>query len=421
MKVDENGNWRAFRHRNFRILFAANSFANVGTWAQRVAQDWLVLELTNSGTALGVVTALQFVPVLFLSLHGGVLGDRFDKQKVLIFTNLGGWFSSGLLGLLVITDQVQIWHVYALAFSLGASSAIDAPVRQAFSAEVVGHADIGNAVSLNSANFNAARIVGPALSGLLIAAFGTGPSFIINSFSFLIVIYSLIHLRKDEFFLVPKSPGVGNVREGIRYVRARPDLYVVMIVVFFMATFGLNFQIFNALSVTQTFKGGAVSFGLLGTFLAFGSLSGALISARLESRRNTMFVVYGALAFGASVVVLSFMPTYISYAVWLPICGFTALTTAISANGLIQSRTDPGLRGRVMGIYLLVFLGGTPAGSMLVGVSAEHLGVQITIGICGFVTSLAAAVVWIKYRHRVEPPASFSIDFVLPPDYEDKR
>lgn len=420
MKVDENGNWRAFRHRNFRILFAANSFANVGTWAQRIAQDWLVLELTNSGTALGVVTALQFVPVLFLSLHGGVLGDRFDKRKVLFFTNLGGWFSSGLLGLLVITDHVQIWHVYALAFSLGASSAIDAPVRNAFSAEVVGHADIGNAVSLNSANFNAARIVGPAASGALIAAFGTGPSFIINSFTFLIVIYSLVRLRKDEFFLVPKSQGVGNVREGIRYVRARPDLYVTMIVIFFMATFGLNFQIFNALSATQTFQRGAVSFGLLGTFLAFGSLSGAIISARLEKRRSTMFIVYGAFVFGATVMVLAFMPTYFSYALWLPFCGFAALTTAISANGLVQSHTDPGLRGRVMGIYHLVFLGGAPAGSTLVGLSAEKIGVQFTIGVCGFITSLAAAFVWVKYRHKVETPESFAIDFVLPPGYENK-
>lgn len=420
MKVDENGNWRAFRHRNFRILFAANSFANVGTWAQRIAQDWLVLELTNSGTALGIVTGLQFLPVIFLSLHGGVLGDRFDKRKVLVFTNLGGWFSSGLLGLLVMTNQVEIWHVYALALTLGASSAIDAPVRQAFSAEVVGHSDIGNAVSLNSANFNAARIVGPAASGALIAAFGTGPSFIINSFTFLIVIFSLARLRKSEFFPMPKSRGVGNVREGIAYVRARPDLYVTMIVVFFMATFGLNFQIFNALSATKTFGRGAVSFGLLGTFLAFGSLSGALISARLEKRRSTMFIVYGAFTFGATVMVLAFMPTYLAYALWLPFCGFAALTTAISANALIQSNSDPGLRGRVMGIYHLVFLGGTPVGSTLVGLSAEKFGVQITIGICGAITSLAAVVVWIKYRHRVATPESFAIEVVLPPGYDNK-
>ena len=285
---------------------------------------------------------------------------------------------------------------------------------------MVGHADIGNAVSLNSANFNAARIVGPAASGALIAAFGTGPSFIINSFTFLIVIYSLVRLRKDEFFLVPKSQGVGNVREGIRYVRARPDLYVTMIVIFFMATFGLNFQIFNALSATQTFQRGAVSFGLLGTFLAFGSLSGALISARLEKRRSTMFIIYGAFVFGATVIVLAFMPTYFSYALWLPFCGFAALTTAISANGLVQSHTDPGLRGRVMGIYHLVFLGGAPAGSTLVGLSAEKIGVQFTIGVCGFITSLAAAFVWVKYRHKVETPESFAIDFVLPPGYENK-
>lgn len=420
MKVDEKGNWRSFRHRNFRILFAANVFANIGTWAQRIAQDWLVLELTHSGTALGLVTALQFLPVLFLSLHGGALGDRFDKRKVLVFTNLGGWFSSGAMGILVVTQNIQIWHVYLLALTLGASSAIDAPVRQAFSAEVVGHSDVGNAVSLNSANFNAGRIVGPAISGGLIAAFGTGPSFLINSFSFLIVIFSLMNLHKNEFFPVPQSQSMRNVMEGIRYVRARPDLYVTMLVVFFMATFGLNFQIFNALSATKTFNRGAVSFGLLGTFLAVGSLSGALLTARLEGFRRTMFVVYGAMVFGVCVTILALMPTYLTYAIWLPFCGFTALTTVITANSLMQINTDPVLRGRVMGIYLLVFLGGAPVGSPLVGVMAEQVGVRFTIGGCGLITLIAAVIIWFRYRDKVELPESFALEFVLPPTYDNK-
>jgi MFS family permease len=258
VRIDETGNWRAFRHRNFRILFAANAISNIGTWAQRIAQDWLVLQLTHSGTYLGLVTAAQFTPVLFLSLHGGALADRFDKQKVLIVTNLAGGLSSGILGLLVVTHQVRLWHVFLLAFLLGVANAVDAPVRQSFVAEVVGHSDVGNAVSLNSANFNAGRLIGPGVSGAMIAAFGTGPSFLLNGASYLLVIFSLMKLSKSEFQVQAQSRGLANVREGLRYVKARPDLYAVMIVIFFMATFGLNFQIFNALAATKVFHRGAM-------------------------------------------------------------------------------------------------------------------------------------------------------------------
>lgn len=420
MRINETGNWRAFRHRNFRILFAANAISNIGTWAQRIAQDWLVLQLTHSGTYLGLVTALQFTPVLFLSLHGGALADRFDKQKVLIATNLAGGLSAGVLGLLVTTHHVKLWHVFLLAFMLGVANAVDNPVRQSFVAEVVGHSDLGNAVSLNSANFNAGRLIGPGVSGALIAAFGTGPSFLLNGASYLLVILSLMYLRKSEFYLLPRSAGVANVREGLRYVKARPDLYVVMIVIFFMATFGLNFQIFNALAATKIFHRGAMSFGLLGTFVAIGSFSGAIISARLEGLRKTMFVAFGAMAFGTSIFVLAFMPTYMAYAIWLPVCGFTALTTLISANSLMQINSDPVVRGRVMGIYLLVFLGGAPIGSPLIGWTAEKIGVRTTLAICGAITALAALFAFQRYRHKVEVPKDFSVDVVLPPPYENK-
>lgn len=420
MRINETGNWRAFRHRNFRILFAANAISNIGTWAQRIAQDWLVLQLTHSGTYLGLVTALQFTPVLFLSLHGGALADRFDKQRVLIATNIAGGLSAGILGLLVTTHHVRLWHVFLLAFLLGVANAVDAPVRQSFVAEVVGHSDVGNAVSLNSANFNAGRLIGPGVSGALIAAFGTGPSFLLNGGSYLLVIASLMYLRKSEFYSLPRSGGIANVREGLRYVRARPDLYVVMIVIFFMATFGLNFQIFNALAATKVFHKGAMSFGLLGTFVAIGSFSGAIISARLERFRRTMFVVYGALTFGTSIIILAFMPTYIAYAIWLPICGFIALTTLISANSLMQVNSDPVVRGRVMGIYLLVFLGGAPLGSPLIGWAAEKTGVRATLAACGAITVLAALYAFQRYRHRVAVPEDFSVDVVLPPPYNDK-
>ncbi|MGI9144820.1 MAG: MFS transporter, partial [Candidatus Planktophila sp.] len=312
MKINERGNWRSFRHRNYRILFAANAISNIGTWAQRIAQDWLVLELTNKGSYLGLVTALQFAPFIFFSLHGGALADRFNKRKVLIWTNIAGGLSAGILGLLVLADVVNIFHVCILALMLGISSAIDGPVRQAFTSEVVGEEDVSNAVSLNSANFNAGRLIGPAVSGLLIAAFDTGPSFMLNAASYVFVIIALIALKEESFFSRTTSHAITSVREGLRYAKARPDIYVVLLIVFFMSTFGLNFQIFNALMARQAFNRGPASYGLLGTFMAVGSLSGALLSTRLERFRSVRFIISASIVFSISVIVISFMPNYIS-------------------------------------------------------------------------------------------------------------
>ena len=413
LSVNEEGNWRSFRHRNYQILFPANALSNIGAWAQRIAQDWLVLELTNSGTYLGLVTALQFAPVLLFSLHGGALADRFNKRKVLIATNIGGGLSSAVLGILVMTGVVALWHVFLLAFILGISTAIEGPVRQSFTNEVVGPEDLPNAVSLNSANFNAGRLIGPAVSGFLIAAFGTGPSFLFNAFSYLFVILALTQLNEKAFFTTEKSTSMTNVREGIAYVRARPDLYVVMAMVFFIATFGLNFQIFNALMATKVFGKGPASYGLLGTFIAIGSLSGALISARLEGFRKTLFVVRAGIVFSIVVMILSLMPTYLAYALWLPVCGLAALTTLITANSIVQVNTDPAIRGRVMGLYLLIFMGGTPFGSPLIGVMSELIGTRETIAACGAISLTATTIIYSKYRNKVGLPQDISISTVL--------
>jgi MFS family permease len=412
--VKEDGNWRSFRHRNYRILFPANTVSNIGSWAQRIAQDWLVLELTNNnGTYLGLVTAVQFAPVLFFSLHGGKLADRFNKRKVLILTNILGGSASLGLGALVITEHIQLWHVFVLAAVLGISTAIDAPVRQSFTTEVVGQTDLPNAVSLNSANFNAGRLVGPAVSGGLIAAFGTGPSFIINGLSYFFVIAALLNLNEKAFFYQDRPKSDGNIREGIAYAKARPDIYVVMLMVFFLATFGLNFQIFNALMATQEFGLGPASFGLMGTFIAIGSLTGAIGSARLERFRNTKFVIRGGVAFSASIMMLSILPNYISYVIWLPICGLTALTTLVSANSIVQTSTDPAIRGRVMGLYLLIFMGGTPFGSPLIGATTDLIGIRPTIALCGGISLFASLFIWFKYKNRVEVPADTSVATVL--------
>ena len=407
-------NWRSFRHRNFRILFPANTISNIGSWAQRIAQDWLVLELTNNnGTYLGLVTAVQFAPVLLFSLHGGALADRIDKRKVLIATNIIGGAASIGLGFLVIADVVQLWHVFVLAGVLGISTAIDAPVRQAFTSEIVGADDLPNAVSLNSANFNGGRLVGPAISGLLIAAFGTGPSFLINGASYFFVIFALIKLNQTEFFHQDQAKSLGNIREGIAYAKARPDIYVVMIMVFAISTFGLNFQIFNALIATQEFGLGPASFGLMGTFIAIGSLSGAIGSTRLERFRTTRFVIKGGMLFSISIMVLSLLPTYATYIAWLPICGLTALTTLISANSIVQTSTDQVIRGRVMGLYLLIFMGGTPFGSPLIGLATDLIGIRATIALCGAISLCASLFVWIKYRNKVGTPEDISVAAVL--------
>jgi MFS family permease len=412
--VDKDGNWRAFRHRNFRILFPANALSNIGTWAQRIAQDWLVLELTdNNGGALGLVTAVQFAPFLLLSLHGGALADRFNKRKLLIWTNIVAALACYGIGILVIIEKIELWHVFVGAGVLGISSAIDAPIRQAFTSEIVGHSDVANAVSLNSANFNAGRLVGPALSGFLIARFSTGPSFIINATTYLFVIAALFAMREKEFFLQKKEETLGTIREGIRYALARPDLYVVMMLVFFSATFGLNFQIFNALMATKEFGKGPASYGLLGTFIAVGSLTGALLSARLERLRNTRFIIKLGIAFSSSVLILSIAPSYLWYSLWLPICGITALTMLISANSYVQTHSDPAVRGRVMGIYLLIFLGGTPFGSLLIGWMTETIGVRQTVAACGGISLAAALTIWVIYRDRVEEPADLRVSSVL--------
>jgi MFS family permease len=422
MRVDENGSWRSFRHRNYRILFPANAVSNIGSWAQRIAQDWLVLELTdNNGYYLGLVTAIQFAPFLFFTLHGGLLADRVNKRLALVVTNTFGGLSALTLGILVMSGNIQLWHVFACAAVLGISGAIDAPIRQSFTSEIVGHADLANAVSLNSANFNAGRLVGPAISGFLIAHYGTGPSFIINAASYIAVNIALLSMRESEFFYREAKKTLGTIREGFAYVKARPDLYVVMIAVFFAATFGLNFQIFNALMARGEFNKGAASFGLLGTFIAVGSLSGALISARLEKQRNTMFVIRMGTVFSIAVMALSIMPTYTLYAIWLPFCGFSALTMLITANSLMQMHSDPAIRGRITGIYLLIFMGGTPFGSLAIGYLVEAIGVRESVAVCGGISLIGMVAIWVYYKDKVGVPKDITVEGVLPANYDDPR
>jgi MFS family permease len=416
--VKEDGNWRAFNHKNYRIVYRANALSNIGSWVQRIAQDWLVLELTNSGTYLGIISALQFTPFLLVSLHGGAMADRLNKRKTLIFTNMAGGTTALSLGLLIVTGHVQLWHIMVMALLLGLSDGIDKPVRQSFVAELVGTKDMPNAISLNSANFNLGRLIGPALSGLLIALFGTGPAFLINAFAYIFVIAAMMRISDEHLFKVPKTTGPASIKEGLRYVRARPDIFVTMSVCFFMATFGLNFQIFSALMTTKTFGKGVASFGLLGTVLAIGSLSAALFSPRLEKHRSTRFVIIGSVVFSVAVFVSAFMPSYTTYAFCLPFAGAAALTTMIAANSVTQLNSDHAIRGRVMGIYQLVFLAGAPFTSPLIGLSSEIIGVRQTIAACALLTLLPILLIWSRFKNAIAVPSDISISAVLDSDTE---
>jgi len=415
------GTLRSFKHRNFKILFSANFLSNIGTWAQGVAQAWLILELTDSGTYLGIVTSLQFAPILFFSISGGKIADKFNKRKVLMLTNLTAGISALSVATLVLTENIKIWHVMFFAFMLGMGNAIDAPVRQSFNVEVVGKQDLPNAVGLNSTNFNIGRLIGPGLSGLLIAAYGTGVSFLLNGISYLVVIIALINIRESELFIEEKKSSSTKIREAMAYVAARPDILAVMITVFFAASFGLNFNIFNTMMATQVFDKGAAEYGALGSILAVGSLSGAIISARLEKKRGPRFVMIGSMIFSAVLIISAFAPNYLIYSILLPIIGCVALLTFIGANTMVQLRTDSQIRGRVMGIYLTVFLGGTPIVSPFIGIMTQEVGTRPTVAICGLISLLAAIAVFAKFKDKGQEPDSFAIADVLEPTYENKK
>jgi MFS family permease len=377
--------FRSLHNPNYRRYAAGGLVSNTGTWMQRVAQDWLVLQLTaNSGAAIGITTGLQFLPFLLLSPLAGLVADRIPKRRLLQLTNIGMAFPALVLGVLAVTGTAQIWHVYVLALVLGVASAFDAPARQSFVSELVDGDDLTNAVGLNSASFNAARLVGPAVAGVLIAVLGggvvaTGWVILLNAVSYVAPVLTLRSLDARLLHtpdLVRREPG--QIRAGVQYVLGRPDLMLILGIVFFAGTFGLNFQLTSALMATEVFDKGATEYGLLGTFLAVGSLTGSLVAAR-RIRVRQRLVVAAALAFGALEVVAGLMPTYLTFALMTPLLGLSALTMITAANTYMQLNTEPALRGRVMALYMMIFIGGTPVGAPLIGWVGEVAGARWTL------------------------------------------
>ena len=398
--------FHSLRVRNFRLFVAGSAISFTGSWMQRVAQDWLVLQLTDgSGAALGITTGLQFLPLLLLAPMGGVLVDRFPRRRILFATNVAMGALAVVLGVLVLTGGVQVWHVYVFAFLLGAFGAVEQPARQSFTGELVSREDLPNAVSLLAVTFHGARVIGPASAGLLIEAFdgSTGGVFVLNGISFVASLAALAAIDATQLRARPLvARAKGQVREGMRYLRGRRDLLLLFGVVCVLGTFGLNFQLTTALMATEVFGKGAGGYGLLPSIMAIGAVGGALVAAR-RSRPSLRLVLGGTLAFGLLEVAAGLMPTYGSFAVTLIPIGFATLTVLTAANATVQLAVEPAYTGRVMALYLAVFMGGTPIGAPIIGWVGDAFGARWTLVGGGLVTAVAAlvALAAVARRRRV--------------------
>jgi MFS family permease len=390
----EGGMFRALSNRNYRTYVSGSFVSNIGTWMQRVAQDWLVLELSGgSGVAIGVTTALQFLPMLLLSPYGGLVADRFDKRTILKFTQVWMALCAATLGVLAITGTAVTWHVYLVALLFGVGTAFDNPARQTFVNEVVGPRLLPNAIALNSATFHAARIVGPAAAGLVIAAWGSGWAILSNAVTYAAFIAALLLIDSRTLHVTPPTARAKHqIREGLAYVGRHGEILLVMCVVFCVGTFGMNFQLTSALMAQQEFHRGPEAYGILGTFMAFGSLAGALLAARRRKAPRARYIVWMALAFGLIEVLAGLMPTYWGYAAVLPVMGLAALLTLTASNASVQLGVDPQLRGRVMALYAMVLMGGTPIGSPILGWVGEAFGPRWTLIGGGGLTVLGVLV-----------------------------
>jgi MFS family permease len=393
--------FRSLRNPNYRLWACGAIVSNVGTWMQRIAQDWLVLtQLTqHSASAVGVVMALQFGPQLLFLPWTGFAADHLNQRKLLMVTQATMGALALILGVLTVTGLVQLWQVDVFAFLLGTAAAFDAPVRQTFVAELVGDEDLHNAVALNSTSFNAARMVGPAVAGMTIAALGTGWAFLANGVSFLAVLISLFLLNVSE--LRPRvrvSRSKGSFLEGFRYVWSRPDLRAILFMLFLVGTFGLNFPIFISTMAVRVFHTDARGFGLLSSIMAVGSLSGALIAASRD-RADFRSLLLSAAVFGLGCTLAALAPNYWLFAAALAMIGIAALTLTNGTNSLMQLSTAPAMRGRVMAIRVGVALGCTPLGAPPVGWVADHFGPRWALGV-GAASGFAAAAVAIAFLMR---------------------
>ena len=412
--------FRSLSFFNYRLWFAGATVSNIGTWMQRTAQDWVVLtQLThNDAGAVGVTMALQFGPQLLLVPVTGLVADRMDPRRLLLITQAAMGTLGLTVGLLTVTGVIQLWMMFLFALGLGITTAFDAPVRQTFVGSLVPQNFLSNAVGLNATSFNTARLIGPAVAGLLTAAVGAGWVFLINAVTFAATMTVLVRMRKSE--LTPRAPRLkrrGQIRAGFGYVRSRSDLGVLFVMVFLMGTLGLNFPIFASTMASTVFHQGAGEFGILSSALAVGSVVGALIAARRE-RPRLRNVVLAAAGFGFSLIAAALMPTYLLFGLVLPLVGISSITMLNNANAYVQTTTPFELRGRVMSLYVAILMGGTPLGAPLVGWVANTFGPRwgLVVGASGGLIAAAVALIWWGRTHSVRVryrPDGWRLPFAL--------
>ncbi|AHF75525.1 Putative major facilitator superfamily protein [Sodalis praecaptivus] len=407
MNPPTSGVFRSLRLYNYRLWAAGALVSNLGTWMQNTGEDWLVLtQLTpHNASAVGTVMALQLGPQLLLLPWTGFAADHFNQRRLLLATQASMGLLALVLGALTLFGVVQLWQVYLFALLFGCAAAFDAPVRQTFVAEMVGDADLPNAVALNSTLYNGARLVGPAIAGVIIASVGTGWAFLLNGVSFLAVLVSLSFLRVADLQANARARRTrGSLTEGFRYVASRPDLKVILVMLFLIGTFGLNFPIFISTMAVNVFHTDARGFGLLSSIMAIGTLSGALLAAGGGAPRQTA-LLSGAAVFGLGCLLAAVAPGYWLFAGALIIIGVAALTFTNATNSLMQLSTEPAMRGRVMALRLGIALGGAPIGAPIVGGVADHFGPRWALGL-GAAAGFAAAMValyafrWRDYQIR---------------------
>ncbi|GAA5213006.1 MFS transporter [Streptomyces thinghirensis] len=397
--------FEALTVRNFRLFAAGQLLSVTCTWMMFIAQDWLVLSLSgDSATALGLVTALQFTPMLLLTLYGGRLADRHDKRRLLVAANLAAGVLALLLAVLTFTGGLRLWHIWVFAAALGTVNAMEAPARMAFVSEMVGAALLPNASALSAAYFNAARVVGPALAGLLISRFDAGPVIALNAVSYLASVCALLLMDPAELVRPAERPGRTGVLDGLRYLRGRSDLMLPLALVGVIGMFGFNFQLTLPLMAKTVFHADSASFGLLASALAAGSLLAAFATTGRRSRPSAVLVIGAAVAFGALETLSGLAPTFAAALVLLAATGFATIYFAQAANHRVQLGTDPRYRGRVMALYTLTLQGSTPLGALLTGWLSEHWGARAGLS-AGGVVSLAAGLLALWAHRRRRPPA----------------
>jgi MFS family permease len=398
--------FRSMSVRNYRLYFTGQLISTTGTWMQSIAQAWLVLQITGSAVALGVTIALQFTPILLAGAWGGLVADRVDKRRLLIGTQAAAGLLALVLGTVTALGQVELWMIYVLAAGLGAVNALDNPARRAFVAEMVGDEHISNAVSLSSAMFMGARVIGPAIAGVVIAGLGVSWCFFANGLSYGAAIVAFLMLRRDEFFAVEPVPKrKGQVREGLRYAWSTPGVRLPLVLTAVIGTLAFNFQIVLPLIAKQTFGGDAGTFGALYALMSVGSVIGALVTAH-ETRASQRFLLGAALAYGVLLIGAAVAPTLtVEMLVLVPV-GAAGIAFTAMANGVIQTESAPEMRGRVAALFAVAFLGSTPIGGPIIGWISQQLGPRAGLWVGGVATLAvtAAAIAGIRRRHEVPPP-----------------